>query len=113
MRQGGGVLCSRLVLEGRRCYGVDDMYSRERLLVAPSGTKTRPSSYNSRLHRTADIRGRGRRRVRERPESRLTDHRSPMERDGIPGLGVGGPKLKALNRLFRKMIQLIIARTSP
>jgi hypothetical protein len=43
----------------------------------------------------------------------LPDHRSPLERDGIPGLSVGGLKLKALKGLFRKMVQLIIARTSP
>jgi hypothetical protein len=40
-------------------------------------------------------------------------HRSPMKRDGIPGFGVGGLKFKTLNRLFSKMIQLIVARTSP
>src|ERR1700751_5693985 len=48
--------------------------------------KNRATSLHSRLHITAEIRGRGRRRVRVRQESRLMDHRSPMERDGIPGL---------------------------
>ena len=40
-------------------------------------------------------------------------HRSPVERDSIPGLSGGGLKLKALKGLFCEMVQLIIARTSP
>jgi hypothetical protein len=39
----------------------------------------------------------------------LPGDRSPMKRDGIPGLRVGGLKFKALNSLFCKMIQLIVA----
>ena len=38
----------------------------------------------------------------------LRGHRSPLKRDGIPGLGVGGLKFEALNSLFCKMIQLIV-----